>query len=299
MTPKNDNDIQIALMPAPMDGPSENLVRKLRVLGQETPLRTPWWRSPFIGPATVAATFAAIFTVTTMLPAKASAKSFDLIVAAAQNINAFQFTIHSSKEAKPEAFTIAGTDSQVFMHGGAGEAIHIEPTAMSIYDPKEQKVTRFKFPQIEGAKDIMKEIQSGIAQGLKEMDLKKMLAEYRQKYGSANAKIGPVIPENGHLVYHVWLSSPEEPERVEMTVNASSDLPERLQVDSRDGTTRWRNEMTMELRFGANVDRSLLHSSVPAGVKVEEIDINSMMGDALKEIGKAFEDEGNAKKEKP
>ena len=287
-----NHDEFAALVPPPMDGPSEALVRRLRVLAHETPARAPWYRSPLAAPLSFVGTAAAVVALATLTltPAKASARTFDMIVAAADRINAFQFSIVSDEGGKHETFSIAGSDGRVTMRVGEGTLMQISEGAMSIYSPEEKKITRLKFGGFEGAKDMMSGVQSGIAQGMKEMDLKKTLREYRAKYGSAGVRVSPIAQEGGHAVYHVALASPEEPQRVEMTVDADSNLPEKLNVQSPDGKGSWRTEVRMEMRYGARVDPSLLRAEFPKGVPVEEIDLSKMVGDAMKDVGKAFEE---------
>jgi outer membrane lipoprotein-sorting protein len=271
-----DKDIQIALMPAPMDREApEPLKRKLRLMaGEKSRRRMNWWS---LSPVALVGVTALGMVAFTMLPAKAAAKTFDLVVAAAQQVNAFQFSVVSNEKAKREFITIAGSDGHVYMRSEQGTFFQLDPGSMTIFDPDEKSVMRFKFGNLVDAKEVMNMVQSGIAEGMKEMDLKKMLKEYEAKYGRDNIRISPV----SQGVYHVTLASNQEPERVEMTIDAATNLPERLVVDSRDGGT-WHNEVTMEMRFGARVDPSLLRSTIPANVKVQEIDLGSMVGDAMK-----------------
>lgn len=281
-----EKEIQIALMPAPMDREApEELKRKLRVMAhQKGRRRTSMWS---LSPVALVGVTALGMVAITMMPAKASARTFDLVVAAAQSINAFQFSVVSNENAKREVITIAGSDGHVYMRSEGGTFFQLDPGSMTIYEPESKSVMRFKFGNLVDAKQVMNMVQSGIAEGMKEVDLKKMLKEYEAKYGRENIQISPV----SQGVYHVTLAAKDQPERVEMTVDASSNLPLRLVVDKQDGG-RWHNEVTMEMRFGNRVDRSLLRSTIPANVKVEEIDLGSMVGDAMKGIeglGKAFE----------
>jgi len=271
-----DKDIQIALMPAPMDREApEELKRKLRTMAREkTRRRTSWWS---LSPIALVGVTALGMVAVTMLPTKAAAKTFDLVVAAAQQVNAFQFSVVSNEKAKREFITIAGSDGRVYMHSAEGTFFQIEPGSMTVYEPETKEAMRFKFGNLVDAKQVMDMVHQGISEGMKEFDLKKMLKEYEAKYGRDNIRISPV----SQGAYHVTLASNQEPERVEMTVDASTNLPERLVVDSRDGGN-WHNEVTMEMRFGARVDSSLLHSNIPANAKVQEIDLGSMVGDAMK-----------------
>ena len=290
MNTENHDEIQTLLVPPPMDGPSEALVRRLRVLAHETPQRAPWWRSPLAAPLSFVGTAAAVVALTTLMPAKAGARGLDLIIQAADRINAFQFSIKTDEDGKRETFSIAGSDGRIYMRTGEGGLMRFDAGSMEVYDKAENKITRFKFGGIKGADEMVKQARSGFAEGMKGMDLKKMLREYREKYGRGDVAISPTRDEDGHRVYDVTLSSAQEPERVEMTVDAATDLPEQIMVQSNE---THRTLMTMEMRFGNRVDARLLSAPFPANAKVEELDLSNMVGDAMKgveDIGKAFED---------
>lgn len=289
MNTDNHDEIQTLLVPPPMDGPSEALVRRLRVLAHETPQRAPWWRSPLAAPLSFVGTAALVVALTTMMPAKASAKGLDLLIQAADRINAFQFSIKADEGGKRETFSIAGSDGHVFMRTGEGGIMRFDPGSMEIYDKDENKIMRFKFAGVKGADEMAKQMRTGLAEGMKEFDLKKMLREYREKYGRGDVAISPVRDEDGHKVYDVTLSSAQEPERVEMTVDAATDLPEQIVVESNE---THKNLMTMEMRFGNRVDPHLLSAPFPANAKVEELDLGKMMEEGMKgmeNIGKEFE----------
>lgn len=282
MKEDNEDQIQIALQPAPMDrAPSEDLLRRLRVLAHETPQKSKLGWLKLAVPAGAAVAAASLIAVTTMMPAKASARTFDLIEEAAAQVNSFQFSVISNEQNKHEAFTIAGSDGHVYMRTGEGGLMEVTPGAMSIYDPTERTVTRIKFGTSMDAQEVAKQIQSGISQGLKEIDLKQMLKDYKTKYGSDGVQISPIAVEDGQRVYHVTLANKNEPERVEMTVDADSNLPAKLEVEQKDGAS-WKSNVKMEMRFGIRVDQGLLRADFPKDVKVEEIDLGSMIGGAMK-----------------
>ena len=274
-----DTPIHDALAPLRADRePSADLVHRLRVGARETARKPLWRRARFSVPVMTGAAFAAVLAVGTMLPTKASAKSFGLIVNAAQRIDAFQFSILSNDGGKRETFTIAGSDGRTVIRSDDHTIMELGAGSMSVYDPGENKVTRFKYGSLTEASGFLKEMQSGLAEGIKEMDLKKTLREYAERYGESGIRISPVVREDGRSVYHVSLASSDEPERVEMTVDAATDLPERLEVRDRDG----HDSTVMEMRYGDRVDASLLRSSIPLGAKVEEIDLGALASGALK-----------------
>ncbi len=282
MNDRLDHDIQKALAPsATLREPSPELMRRLRLLARESAPK-PRWRARLSIPAAMAGVAVAAVIATTLLPARASAKSFGLIVAAAQRIDAFQFSIVSNEDAKHETLTVAGRQGHVVMRTDDRTVIEIDAGAMSLYDPQDKRVMRFKFGSLTEVQGVAKEVASSLSAGLKEMDLKKTLSEYGAKYGPNGIRVSPVTTEDGRSVYHVTLATPDQPERVEMTVDAASDLPQRLRVETREGDRGWQDSVTMEMRFGDRVDPRLLESSIPKDASVETIDLGGMVDGALK-----------------
>lgn len=277
MKETNEDQIQIALQPAPMDyAPSEDLMRKLRVMAHETKprQRLAWLRYALPASATGLVATAAVVLMTSA-PSKASA--LDLIMKATNQANSFQFSVMSDEKDKHEFFTIAGADGHIYMHSDEGAMMEITPGTMSVYDKGERTITRLKFGNNQDMAEIAKQVQSGIAEGMKEINLKSMLQEYKAKYGTQGMKVSPIAVEDGERVYHVTLSSNNDPERVEIKVNAASDLPEKLEVSSNGKTT-----VKMEMKFGNDVDQKLLRVDFPKDAKVEEIDLGSIANEAMK-----------------
>ncbi|RYG20857.1 hypothetical protein EON82_19780 [bacterium] len=288
-----EKEIRDVLMAAPMDRHAPDaLKRKLRVLANEKRRkRINWWS---LSPVALVGVTALGMVAITMMPAKAAAKTFDLVVAAAQSVNAFQFSVVSNEKSNREVITIAGADGHVYMRSEEGGFFQLDPGSLTIVDSDAKTATRFKFGNLMDADQVVGMVQNGIAEGMKEFDLKKMLKEYEEKYGKDNIWIGPVTRENGHGVYHVKLAAKDQPERVEIVVDSISNLPERLVVDKKEDGL-WKNEVTMEMRFGGGVDPNLLRSTIPANIKIEEVDLGAMVGEAMKGmdgLGKAFEKMG-------
>ncbi|RYG36536.1 hypothetical protein EON81_09515 [bacterium] len=272
MNHEDDTPIELALNSLPMDGPSEDLRRRVRVAARETPVRRALWRSPLIGSLVATAVVAGIVVGASLMPVKASAKSFDLIVAAAQRVNAYQFSVRTTGGGVSESFSIVGQDGRITMKGSEGMLMRFEPGSMTVYDPEQKSIVRFKFKGLAFMDELSKRSQDELSQGLDGMDLKEMLAEYRQKYGSKGIRISGISNENGHRVYRVLLATPDQPERIEMTVDAATDLPERLNVESKDG----KSQVDMSIRYGAQVDPELLKAEFPKNIKVEEIDLGKI-----------------------
>lgn len=268
----DDRDIQAALAEAPMAKPSDELLRKLRISARETAPRRTWWRARLL-PGALAVAAVALVVGVALTPAKASAKTFELVQAATARVHVFQFFVNSDEAGKPQRLNIIGVNGRVAICGPQGELIRLERGGMSVYDPSEKRIIHFKFSGLPGTENMKDGVGQALADAVKEMDLQKMLADYRKRYGEQGIAISPVTRENGESVYHMTLAAPDEPERVEMTVDAATDLPERLQILPKNGG---KATLDMTMRFGEKVDPNLLNLDFPKNIPVEEIDLGNV-----------------------
>lgn len=260
--------------------PSEEVMRRLRTSAREAkPARLPRWQIR----TTVAAGLGAIALAVglTMLPAKASARTYERLLKAAEQVHSFLFTVDSDENGKKESVRIAGLDGKVAIKSDDGALVQIGDGMVKVYDPEEKTITRIKMGNFLPVEEMMKGIQEGISEGLKGANLPAMLKEFEQKYGKNHIHISGVQNVDGKNIYTVELQAPDEPERVHMDVDADSDLPLFIQVEKQvDGT--WKKESTIRMNFGSQVDPSMLDVEFPAGAKVKDIDIDQMMKDGFK-----------------
>ncbi|AIE86577.1 LolA family protein [Fimbriimonas ginsengisoli] len=287
-----DRDIQEAMrMSLVSEEPSENLLRNLRVMAKEAaPRKRRLWRPGLALAGTVAA--GVIIASLSMLPTKASAKTFELIEKAAQKVRTFRFSIDSSESGNHEFLTIAGADGRFTMRTNEGLLMRFDASSLSFYDPKENVVTSFKLGGLVDLKQVAKQVQSGLEEGFDHMDLKKMLKDYRDKYGKDQIQISAVTSEGGKDVYHVTMQSKTDPDRVEMLVDASTDLPEQIVVTGKERDGSWRQTLKMGMHFGTEIDPKELNVDFPASAKKVDIDLGALVGDAMKgveAVGSAFD----------
>jgi hypothetical protein len=261
--------------------PSDALMRKLRFAAKVAkPVRTPWWQSRMS--FAVAGLAVAVVTGVALLPAQASAKTYAKVVEAVNRTNAFQISIQSPEKGDQDGLTIAGEDGRFCMRTNDGSLMEFANGAMSVYDQKEKTLTRLKFGKSIPMEELGQQIHSGFSEGFKQMDLKKMLREYGEKYGRDSIQITPERWQDGRRVYFVTLASKQEKDRVHLTVDAATDLPRRMEVEGRDDNGNWHRATLMEMRFGNEVDPSLLRANFPKDAKVEEIDLGGLIEGAMK-----------------
>jgi hypothetical protein len=287
-----DKDIRDALNTlSPDPEPSPELMRKLRFAARVTKEK----KSPWIGRLSLMAVgFAAVATgVLILLPSNGEAKTLDKFVRAVDQTNAFQFRIESKEAGDAGSLSIAGQDGTVTMRTDEGGVMEFRTGELSIYDADDKTITRMKFGKYLPMEQIAKEVKAGVAEGLKQMDIKKILRDYQKENGTEKVQISPVHFEGTRRVYDVVLGQTNEQERLTFRVDAGTDLPYRMQVAARDAGGGYRDTVLMEMRFGNDVDPKALHADFPANAKVQEIDLGGMVDGVIKgaeNLGKMFGD---------
>lgn len=284
MNQHEDKELESAMSHLAKDQePSEALMRNLRVMASTaTRTRRAWWQNPRLAAFGAGAAALAIIAMT-LTPAKASAKTYDMLIQAANTVHNFQLVVNSKEKGKQEHVSIAGTTGKFVIKTSEGPIIRIAEGEMEVYDPGENTVTHIKSGGMIDGKMIQEQVEAGIAEGLKEMNLQKMLKDYERQYGRENIHISPIVEEGGKAVYRVLLSSPKEPQRVTLTVDAKSDLPVRIIAEEKGEKSGWSEEANIEMKYGADVDPNLLEPDFPAKAKHETIDIGKLMSDGFKE----------------
>lgn len=267
--------------------PPIELQRKLQLMAREAskPKRR-WWTSRKTIAAFTAAAAVMVFTFT-MVPSQASAKSYDSLVAAAQKVNAFQFSIDSFEEgAKREKFTVTGADGKFAIKatGDDGIILQFDRDSLKLYDAKDNVVTQFKLGGFVDAKMVAQQMQQGLEMGFKHLDLKKMLADYEQKYGKDHIRISRVRTENGRSIYDALMEAPNDPERVRVYVDAGTDLPYRIIAERRVPNGAWNVTSKIDLRYGAEVDRHNFGAEIPANAKTMEVDMMGLFKGAKQSV---------------
>jgi len=287
-----DKDIHEALNSFSADAePSPELMRKLRFAARVTKERkAPWFGRLSL----VAVGFAAVATgILILIPSRSEAKTLDKFVRAVDQTNAFQFKIGSNEGGNAGSLSIAGQDGTVTMRTNEGGVMEFRTGELSFYDAEEKTITRMKFGKYLPMEEIAKGVKEGFAEGMKQMDIKKILRDYQKENGADQVQISPVRQEGTRRVYDVALGSKKQSDRITFKVDAATDLPFRMEVSSPDGNGRYRETVLMEMRFGNDVDPTALRANFPANAKVQEIDLGGMVDGVIKgaeNLGKMFGD---------
>lgn len=217
-----------------------------------------------------------------MAPSKATAKTFDTLVAAAGQVKTFQFSVDSDEHGKQSHILIAGSGGRFTIRTEEGALMQMDKGTMQIFDPTENKITRMKFGDFVDPTMIAEQVQEGMAAGFKEMNLKKTLEDYKLKYGKDHIKISPITRENGVDVYHVTMNSPNESGKVAMTIDAATDLPQVIDVHDKDSDDGSPHFSTVRMKFGTQVNAELAAATFPKNAKIVDIDLGALMSGALK-----------------
>ncbi|HWA82442.1 MAG TPA: hypothetical protein VG820_03350 [Fimbriimonadaceae bacterium] len=258
------------------EAPAE-LKERIRAMAAKTVVRHPSvWpaRLAMVGAGALAIGAFAIF----MTPAKASAKSFALVMNAIDKTNAMELSVNSSDGHR---FIIAVVDGKFGMRTEEGAIMQFDSKGLQIYDPKDKTVTELEIGGFVDPKEIAKEVGKGLSEGLKEMDIKKMLADFEAKYGKGNIQISPIVHRFGKSTYDVTMQKPGDPEMVQMTINADTDLPERIEVHKGQDEDK---DAVIELKFGNDVDVDLANPTFPVNAKHVNLNIGNLIEKGLKNL---------------
>lgn len=251
--------------------PSPELMRSLRgVAHRQAPKRlflNPRWG---YGVAAVAIAGAAAMT---LLPSRASAKSYEGLLRAANQVNAFQFTLKTGESSDKTTITVAGADGKFAIRSNDGAIIQFDSDSLRFYNPEANVVARFRLYGFVDAEHIVKQAQSSMADALDKLDLKKLLTDYRAKYGADHISISPVT----NNAYDVNFASPDSPEKVAVHVNASTDLPSNIVISVKGADGNWRQSSTIDLQFGPEVAANSVPATFPADAKQMNIGVNDLI----------------------
>ncbi len=236
-------------------------------------------RRPLVVAALTIGLIAVASTAIFFVPRPGTTGAWALMKQAVNEITSFQMELRTENE---KVMRIAAANNRFAMNMGDGTMMYIDNTSMQIFDPKENAVTKMKFPEGTGAEipDIGKEIT-------KEFNLKEMIAEFEKKYGKGKIKVQPPRSENGREVYDILMGDRTAQGQAKMTVDSATNLPIHLWLPKDQNDSDGAVEMIM--RYNDPVD---VTPHFPVGVKINEIDLGKLkeLGeDVGKDIGKAFE----------
>lgn len=288
---EEDSEVQKLMEQAPssQEAPQE-LRAKLRMMASQTGVRRPS-RWPALVATVGVAAVAVVATVVSMSPSRAW--SFQRIVNAVDHANSFQFSVTSPGKDPKLAVQIAVDNGRFIIHTGNGGLVRLAGEKMEIYDPKENTVTELSMGGLIDPKQIASQVDQGLKEGMKQMDIRKMLDEFEAKYGKENIQVSPIYQRFGKSTYEVTLQKPGESEHVHMVVNADNDLPEHIEIFGTEGSPE---NVQIDLRFGGELDTSVASAEIPANAKHVDLDIAKMVQDGIKgkidgdKIGKMIEE---------
>jgi hypothetical protein len=270
-----ERDIKEAMEQMRSDTPAE-LKARLRLLASSAKVRrpSPWpARLAFAG---AAATLVAIIAIS-LSPSDASAKSFDMVVNATRQARAFSFEATRYQGDKANHMWVASSDGRIVMRASAEAVMLMDSATMKMYNPRSNVVSVMPLGGFGNGAMMFEIFRQGVAQ----MDVHNMLENWRRQYGDANITVGPIRRGDGRKLYDVTLLR-SGIERVHLTVDADTDLPAHIESERAQGPD-WKKDMVMDVRYGEDVDLSLLNYTVPANAKVTQLNF-STMGAAMKSM---------------
>ncbi|MFI5385101.1 MAG: outer membrane lipoprotein carrier protein LolA [Fimbriimonadales bacterium] len=290
---EEDNEFQALMDHAPTsrEAPSE-LKGRLRMMAAGSGARRPSVWASRLALAGVGAVAIAAFVIS-MAPSKAW--SFQTIVNAVNHANSFQFSVSSNGGDGNQGVLIGIDDGKVRLKAGDGTMMQIDGAKFEIYNAKENSVLEMSLGGFVDPKMIAEKMHEGLQQGLKEMDINKMLNDFEREYGKDNIQKGPIMHRFGKSTYTVDLQKPGDSEHVHMVVSADNDLPERIEIT---GGRNQSEDAVIEFKFGVALDPELANFQIPANAKRVNLDLGNMIQNGIKgmggkingdELGKAIE----------
>jgi hypothetical protein len=274
-----DREFQELLRETPLslEAP-EGLKGRLWAMAAARPVQRTWTpRFAF------AAAGAAALAVGAMLmwPTQASAKTLQKVVDATNQAYTFAVTVSQTVQGRMEHVRIAAVGSRIDIQTDKGERVQINAGKISVYDPKENTLTTIGLGSVVGPEMVDQVIREGIGEGLKQVDVKKMVSDFRAQYGERNARISDVFDEDGRQVYTIELQEPKGSSRAKITVDANTDLPVRIQAREPD------SDVDMRLEFGGDVEIAPIESMLPKDVKRIDLDLGKLMQQGMAGEGMA------------
>jgi len=287
---EEDPGLQKLMQEAPtgQDAPID-LKAKLRLMAAGAGNRRPSRWPAILATGGVAAVAIVAFSLS-MAPSRSW--SFQKIVNAVDHQNTFQLSVSSSDQNPDHRVQIAVDDGQFTVR--AGDAIiRFKGDKMEMYNPKDNTDTELSLSGIIDPKTLARQINSGLEQGMKQMDIKKMIDEFGERYGKDNIRVSPIMQKFGKSFYEVDLQKPGEAQRVHMVVNAENDLPEHIDVSGSRGPSE---NVSIDLQFGGEIDPGMANLQIPANAIHKDIDVAKMIQEGIKgqidgdKIGKMIEE---------
>jgi hypothetical protein len=270
-----DREFEGMLRETPMSPEApEELKRKLRTMAAGATRRTrSHWSSrlAYAGAASVVIASLAML----IWPTQASAKTLQRVVDATDRARSFVISVLETKNGQSETVKIAGIDGRVDIQAEKGERVQIASGKISVYDPTQNTLMVIDLGGMIDPEMMSQYVQQGMAEGIKQADIKKMVADFKARYGEENARISDIYTEDGRQVFTIDLAEPTGDSRTQITVDANTDLPTRIQTREKDST------VDMRLRFGVEVRIEPIESAVPKGVKRVDLDLGKMIQEGL------------------
>lgn len=274
--PENDDRVFRELLEeAPMGSEApDSLKRKLRSYAAYSRVRKA---RPWVSRLVIASACAVGLLAGTMLmwPTSASAKTFEKVLNATNRAKSFQISVDVTEGASRKRVILTGATGLLDLRTEDGKHAQLALGKVCVYDPDEQTLTVLKFGDSEQMKALAEVAREGLTEGLEQFDVKKMLAEFKARYGEDNGKVSDIYTEDGRQVYAIQLQSPKDASSVKITVDADTDLPFRIQARDQSG-----QDADMRIEFGVNPRIEPLEQTVPKNVTRREVDLGDVMNKA-------------------
>ncbi len=232
-------------------------------------------RKPWIGLSTrwiaVGAAAAAVgfFAFTTLLPAKAEAKTWDKVASAYENVKGMLIRLNFAGGDDQGDILLAykGKEWRVSIQGGGEGNMDVSYSngELTLWDGgKTAQLINIGMELPFSPEDIVKQISD-------EVSVSKLLEKGADEIGRENIVVEQPVLVDGRRVYNVFIDGVHGDGRVHIVVDAETDLPISISAQSQRGEI-----FEMSFEFNSDFDDSLLRPVLPTGVTFQHLDIGDM-----------------------
>lgn len=271
----------------------EELKGRLMAMAAGAKRTREWTWTPRIAAVAAAAIVLAALTML-LWPASASARTFQRVVDATNHTKTFSIAVDEPGKRAGNHVRIVGAGPRVQIRTDDGGCAQVDGGKLSVYDPKQNCLTVLNIGGMVDPKALGQIIEEGIGEGLKQYDVKKMLGEFKARYGEENARVSDTFAENGREVYTIEFQDQKGSSGAKITVDAGTSLPTRIQVHEDRGSN-----VDLRMEFGVDVQIRPIEEMVPKDATRQEFDLGELLknGGALmgvmSQFGQGFGKDGH------
>lgn len=243
------------------------------------PQKASWFNGGFKW-ATAGTAVAAAVVAGFMVMTPATAKSWDDVTDAYQDVRSALIQINMQDGNGPKQITIAMKGDRFRVSVGGEMDMSFNRDEMLIYKAGDESAQLLQF----GGIPLPFSMEQMAEKMVSELAMTNLLKQNEGQLGTQNVEISDVYQKDGRSVYDVYITEKDGGGRAYVIVDANSDLPLDFRIERLE-KGQYVTEAVMSFRFNEEVDDSMLDFPLPSGVKTDVIN----MADAMNGGGEGFD----------